>query len=436
MGTITDFLLCAKKLLMYDNYILIIKLMEVTPIQANNKIAYLQQVKQYNMAAILKQIWRMEQVSRIELVEQTGLTSGTITNLTHELIELKVIREKESVSGHVGRKRILLGFDPGYYRIVGLDIGRTSFEIVVSDLCGTILKTVEREILQSSGPDIVEREIIPILQTIKNEAEQSGCRILGLGVGVPGPIDYGRGRLLNPPNFPGWNGFELRQLLEEELQWLVVIEDDARTSALAESWYGIGRNIEELVFITMGIGIGGGVVSGGDIIRGTNGLCGQVGHMTIVHNGKPCDCGNKGCWETVGSMPGILSRWAGVGTMEDFVTAVRKGDQEAVHCMDETLQYLETALINIYNLYDPQLVVLGGKLLPYLKEYLPAVQSNLQTRLYAFARERLMLRTSTFGASQSAYGATALLFGALLSEPLKLLSDLSPEREDDSNQEV
>lgn len=420
---------------MYDDYILIIKLMEVSVIQVN-KIAYLQQVKQHNMAAILKQIWKMDQVSRIELVEQTGLTSGTITNLTHELIELNVIRERESVSGHVGRKRIMLGFDPGYYRMIGLDIGRSSFEIVVSDLCGTILNKVEREIPTESGSDIVEREILPILQTIKREAEQSGCRILGLGVGVPGPIDYSKGTLLNPPNFPGWNGYGLRQVLEEQLQWLVVIEDDARTSALAESWYGIGRSVEELVFITMGIGIGGGVVSCGEIIRGTNGLCGQVGHMTVVHNGLPCDCGNQGCWETVGSMPGILSRWSNEGTMDDFIAAVRKGEQGAVHCMEETLHYLETALINVYNLYDPQLVVLGGKLLPYLKEYLPSVQSHLQTRQYAFVREKLILRTSSFGASQSAYGATALLFGYLLNEPLKLLSNLNTASPDEGMQDV
>ncbi|MBP1995606.1 ROK family protein [Paenibacillus eucommiae] len=397
-----------------------IKLMEGIPINSN-KIAYLQQVKQQNMAAILKQIWKYEQVSRVELVDHTSLTSGTITNLTHELIELRVIREYASVSGNVGRKRVLLGFDPDYYRILGLDIGRSTFEITVTDLCGRILKTVGREIADQQGPDVYFREIEPVLAEIKEQIEQAGHQILGLGVGVPGPIDYGKGALLNPPNFPGWGGFELQQTLNERFQLLTLIEDDARTSALAERWYGIGRNVEDLVFITMGIGIGGGVISKGEIVRGTNGLCGQVGHMTIVMEGKVCDCGNRGCWEPIGSIPGILSRWSEGSTMDAFKAAVDRGEPEALKCLEDTLIYLETALINVFNLYDPELVVLGGRLFPYLAPSISSVQSRLQSRLYAFAKDRLRLEPSTFGASQSAVGATALLFRYLLNEPVKLL---------------
>lgn len=374
------------------------------------------------MSEVLERIWRHQQISRVELVEHTGLTSGTITNLTHELIELKLIREFEAVSGNVGRRRVMLGFDPSLYRIIGLDIGRATLELVVVDLNGKIIKTIERDMSDRKGPDDYFEVIDPLMNELKREIETAGYSILGLGAGVPGPMDYSAGSLLDPPNFPGWKGFPLQRTLEEKFGLVTLIEDDARTSAMAERWYGLGRSVQDLVFITMGIGIGGGVVHSGKIVRGTNGLCGQVGHMTILLDGKICDCGNRGCWETVGSIPGILSRWSGGNTMEQLKEAIRQGDAEALECMEDTLGYLETALINVYNMYDPELVVLGGRLYPYLADYLLPVQNHLRSRLYAFAKDRLSIEPSTFGTSQSAVGAAALLFGFLLSEPVRLLA--------------
>lgn len=374
------------------------------------------------MSEVLERIWRHEQISRVELVEHTGLTSGTITNLTHELIELNIIREYQSVSGSVGRRRVMLGFDPNKYRIIGLDIGRGSIEIVVVDLNGKLIRTIERDVSDRIGPEQYFEVIDPLLSEVKRSLEEAGYAILGLGAAVPGPMDYSSGVLLDPPNFPGWNGFPLKRTLEERFGLVTMMEDDARTSALAERWYGFGRNVHDLVFITMGVGIGGGVVSGGKIVRGTNGLCGQVGHMTIEIDGKMCDCGNRGCWETVGSIPGILSRWAGGHSMEQLNEAIRRREPEALQCLEQTLRYLETALINVYNLYDPELVVLGGKLFAHLEHELPLVQRNLRSRLYAFAKDRLRIEPSTFGTSQSAIGAAAMLFGYLLSEPVRLLS--------------
>lgn len=387
-----------------------------------NKIAYLKQVKQSNMSEVLERIWRHQHISRVELVEHTGLTSGTITNLTSELIELQLIREFEAVSGSVGRRRVMLGFDTSLYQIIGLDIGRSTMEIVVVDLNGKVIKTVERDMSDRRGPDEYFEVIDPLMAELKRETEAAGYSVLGLGVGVPGPMDYSAGRLLDPPNFPGWSGFPLQRTLEEKFGLVTRIEDDARTSAMAERWYGLGRSVGNLVFITMGIGIGGGVVQDGKIVRGANGLCGQVGHMTIVLDGKICDCGNRGCWETVGSIPGILSRWPGGKTMDQLMEAIRRGDAAALECMEHTLGYLETALINVYNMYDPELVVLGGRLYPYLADYLLPVQNHLRSRLYAFAKDRLRIEPSTFGTSQSAVGAAALLFGFLLSEPVRLLA--------------
>ncbi|MGG1518197.1 ROK family protein [Paenibacillus oryzisoli] len=380
-------------------------------------------MKQHNISAILKHIWKHDQISRIELVESTGLTSGTLTNLTHELIEAKVIREYQSVSGTgtAGRKRVLLAFDPHYYRIIGLDIGRSSYELVLTDLTGKIIKSMSGNTKAALGPEGFMGMIGTNLEELKKEVIAAGHKILGLGVGVPGPIDYASGSLIAPPNFERWDGYPLQQVLESRTGIPSLIEDDARTSALAESWYGLGRNGMNLVFVTMGIGIGGGVISGGEIVRGANGLYGQVGHMTIEPNGIRCECGNRGCWETVGSIPGILRRWGG-SDIGELMHAVRDGKADARQCMDETLQYLEMALVNIFNMYDPEMIVLGGRLYPYLNPYLTEIQERMRSRIYAFAKDRVLLQPSTFGPSQSAMGATAIVLDALISRPVEILS--------------
>lgn len=386
-------------------------------------MAYLQQVKQQNSADIFRCLWKLGPLSRVELVEHIGLTSGTVTNLTHEWIERRVLRELEAVPGHVGRRRIRLGFDPDGYRIAGLDIGRSSIEIVVTDLAGSIVRNEARIIESGVGPEAYLRLIRPLLEDICAATENEGRRLLGLGVGVPGPLDEERGGLLDPPNFPGWAGFPLRERLREFVRTEVRLEDDARTSALAERWYGIGKDVHDLVFVKMGIGIGSGVISGGEIVRGINGLCGQVGHITVVPGGQACDCGNRGCWETVGSIPGILRRWGAGGgkTLDDLKAAARRGEPKAQRCVEDTLAYLETALTNIYNVYDPELVVLGGRLYPFLADALEAVRSRVRSRLFSSARDRLRIEPSTFGESQSAVGAAAILFRLLLTEPIRLL---------------
>lgn len=393
--------------------------MECIHIQAN-KMVYLQQVKQLNMSAILKDIWIHGQLSRVELVKSTGLTSGTITNLTQELIKMGVIRSYHSVSETVGRKRVMLGFNADLHRIIGLDIGRSSFGLVLTDLNGQILKSIDVNMAGITGPEEYLNIIIPYIEGLKDEIQSEGLKLLGLGVGVPGPMDYEKGVLINPPNFQGWAGYPLRDVLEKRTGLRTIIEDDARTSALAEGRYGLGKDGDGLVFITMGIGIGGGVISNGKILHGTNGLYGQVGHMTVEPDGKPCDCGNRGCWETVGSIPGILRRWGG-NDIDELAKAVQKGDVLARKCLDDTLHYLEIALINVCNMYDPEIIVLGGRLLPLLNNHLPMIRERLKARVYSFAKDRILLKAATFGTSQSAIGATATILKSLIDMPLEML---------------
>ncbi|BBI35395.1 ROK family transcriptional regulator [Cohnella abietis] len=386
------------------------------------KPIYLQKIKQDNMSVILQQIWEHEGISRVELVTLTKLTSGTVTNLTQELIQLGLIREFATSSSAIGRKRVKLKYNTDQFMIIGIDISRTSYELILTDLAGQVINSVEGNTIGIHQPEKILDLIAPLIQNMITYASSKGMPVIGLGVSIPGPIDRKSGQLLTPPNFPGWENFPITSTLEKRFGLRVFIEDDARASALAERWYGLGRNVQNSLFITMGMGIGGGVISRGELVEGANGLYGQVGHITLIPNGLLCACGNRGCWETVGSIPGILRRWSVGDSIDDFFHAVHQEDPHAVQCLKDTLSDLESALTTLFNTYDPEIIVLGGRLYPYLAMYMDDIRSHVKDRIYSFVRDRLRIENATFGSSQNAKGAVALVFERLLTAPLQMLT--------------
>lgn len=387
-----------------------------------DQLIYLQKVKQANMSILMQLIWEKEAISRVELVQLSNLTSGTVTNLTQELLQLGLIREFATTSSTIGRKRVLLKWNTEGYMIIGIDIGRTSYEVILTDLTGRVIKSAGGNTVGIHDPEAIMAMLSPHIEQMKRYAASRGIPVLGAGASIPGPIDYRLGQLLEPPNFPGWQRYPIAERLSALTGLPVFIDDDARTSALAERWFGLGRTVQNMLFVTLGTGIGGGVINNGRLMEGAHGLFGHVGHITIDPRGDRCACGNIGCWETVGSIPAILRKWSKPGTIDDFFLAARIGDPAAVSCLGEVLFWLETALTTLFNTYDPEMIVLGGRLYPYLAMYMPSIRANVRARAYAFVRDSLSIEQASFGASQSATGAASLVFEQLLRHPLQMLA--------------
>lgn len=396
----------------------------------NKNAGYLRQIKQHNLSQVLQSIWHSEPVSRIELVEETKLTSGTITNLTQDLLKVGLLKETELTTGNVGRRRVMLTLNEQRFKLIGIDIGRSSYEVVATDLTGRVEFAEEVKTRRGTSPHEVLAGVAAIVgETIARFSGRED-QLLGIGLSIPGPMNLKEGTLLVPPNFPQWEHFAIRAELERMLGRSIVMNDDARTSALAERWFGQGRTHKEdsFVYITMGYGIGGGIVSKGEVITGTNGLYGQIGHITVVPGGPLCECGNRGCWETVGSIPGILRHWKDGqegGDIDDFFQAVEAGEPEAKRCLDSTLRLMDSTLTTLFNVYDPALIIIGGKLFPYLERYLPSVRRHVQASVYPSARHNVIIEPASFGTSQSAIGAASLVFGELMRRPLDMLESIS-----------
>lgn len=376
------------------------------------------------MSMLLREIWQNQPISRTELVERTGLTSGTITNLTKELIQYKLIYEAAASSSSVGRKRMKLHFSQERYRLIGIDIGRSGFDIVMTDLTGMILKKA-RETTKASSPDFILKKIHTYLKPMCEQVLADGRSILGIGVGIPGPIDVKKGILLSPPNFPGWDQYPIRSELESEYHVPVFIEDDARVGALAERWFGKGKDGRDLVYVTIGMGIGSGIISNGELVRGANGLYGHVGHMTLVPDGDVCECGNRGCWETVGTIPNILKRWNELrnqssSTFNDFCLAIEADDTSAQICLNETISYIESALVSIFNVCDPELIVVGGPFFSIISRF-EEIRNRVRSRIYTFAKDKVIIEPSSFTSLGVAIGGVGLVLGEIITDPLDIL---------------
>ena len=305
-------------------------------------------------------------------------------------------------------------------RRVGIDVGGTKSQAVVLDCAGRVVSQARRETPrgQRSLGALIDR-----VSELTLELEPDGA----LGVGVPGLVDRD-GVLHAAPNLDGVAHFEVRQRLEDRLGRPVVIDSDGTNSALAEWRMGAGRGATDMVLVTLGTGIGGGLVVGGQLQRGRHGFAGEIGHMIVDRDGPPCPCGRRGCWERYASGSGLarlaheavaaprlgaLVEAAGgdPGNVrgEHIMAAARVGDEDALAVVEEFAGWVALGLSNLTNALDPQLFVLGGGLAEGADLYLDPIRRRMGEFLYQpDLRPMPEIRFAEWGPLAGAVGAALL----------------------------
>ncbi|MCL4499445.1 MAG: ROK family protein [Chloroflexi bacterium] len=261
--------------------------------------------------------------------------------------------------------------------VVAVDLGGTPFRVALTDLSGRMLDRTSELTQADAG---LERVVGRISDAVLRIAAPVGLTsLLGVGVGAPGPLNPRTGILYTPPNLPGWRDVPLRRILEERFGVPVFVGNDANLGALGEHRFGAGRGVDDLVYVTVSTGIGGGVIEDGRLLLGANGLAAEVGHMVLVVDGPQCSCGNCGCLEALASGPSIAREAkeriaAGAKTKitdlvqghvdqinaEVVVEAARSGDPLAQEVMARAAKYLGIGMLNLVNLFNPKLIAIGG----------------------------------------------------------------------------
>ncbi|MBA2873472.1 ROK family glucokinase [Thermaerobacillus caldiproteolyticus] len=258
--------------------------------------------------------------------------------------------------------------------LVGVDLGGTTVKIAFVTSDGELIHKWEIDTNNSEDGKYIVPDIAKSIERKLEEWGQTKDKLIGIGMGAPGPVNTETGVIYQTVNLP-WKNYPLKERLESETSLPVVVDNDANIAAIGEMWKGAGNGAKNLVCVTLGTGVGGGIIANGQIIRGINGAGGEIGHMTSVpEGGAPCNCGKTGCLETIASATGIVRiakeklakdekksvLHLRTVTAKDVFDAARENDELALEIVDYVTFHLGLALANVANALNPEKIVIGG----------------------------------------------------------------------------
>ncbi|MFL6239284.1 MAG: ROK family protein [Actinomycetes bacterium] len=321
-----------------------------------------------NLARILDVLRLEGPLPRADLVHSVGLSRATVSSLLSELLDRGLVREEANTrrptSG--GRPPAFVGLEPSAAAAVGVDIGRTHVRVAVADLGLHVLAEAVEHVDVPDHPEETLELVTALTKRVVHESAIEQRDLLGVGVGLPGPVDRASGRMGSATILPGWVGLASRDELENRLQAPVLLENDANLGALAEGRLGAGRGSRVLAYLKVAAGVGAGLLVDGRLFRGASGEAGEIGHTTQANSGPVCRCGNRGCLEQLAGATALLAQMAAAGVDLDGVEALLQlaadGHAGARRVLADAGEHLGLAVANLVTLIDADRVVVGGEL--------------------------------------------------------------------------
>ncbi len=287
--------------------------------------------------------------------------------------------------------------------LIGIDLGGTKIAACLATPEGKIVTDVNIPTEAAKGQQHV---IGNIIKAASNLIRGSSKKVSCIGIGVPGPILYEKGIVIEPPNLPGWKRVNLKKILEKEFGLPVHLDNDANCAALAEAYFGAGKAARHFIYMTISTGIGGGIIIDRKLYRGAIGAAGEFGHMVIDSKGYTCGCGNVGCLEALGSGTAIKKR-AGMDAIA-VELAARQGDKKAQKVIAETAHYLAIGIANLVNIFNPELVVLGGGVSKMRELLLNPIRKEFKQYALKLTARNVRIVRAKLGAESGMLGAVAL----------------------------
>jgi glucokinase len=304
--------------------------------------------------------------------------------------------------------------------VIGVDLGGTNLRTALVSPDGEILDKHKEATHAADGWMKVVARLIDNIKRQKEIGARKGADISAVGVGAPGVILVNKGIVVKSPNFPDWNKVPLKNELEKALNIPVSIENDANAAALGEKWRGAGRNVASMILLTLGTGVGGGIILDNKIWHGADGMAGEIGHMTLIPDGRACNCGNNGCLEMYASARGIVQsyheEWGKRKlpaaekdvTAEKVYQAAREGDAVARDVMKDMGRMLGIGIASLINIFNPEMVVIGGGVKDAWPLFIGATHEEIMKRAFQVPAERTEIVPSSLGDDAGMVGAAAI----------------------------
>ena len=296
---------------------------------------------------------------------------------------------------------------------IGVDLGGTNLRVAAIDPRGNVLERVSVPAHYENGPVPIVAQIVEIVQRVRTA---SPGILRGVGIGVPGYINIDAGVVMGAANLPGFDGFPIRDEVQCHLATPILLENDANAAALGEKWLGAGRDVKNLILLTLGTGIGGGIVIDGKVLHGNHGMAGEFGHMTVIPDGNPCGCGNCGCLEkhasatAIAAMGRMMHFGREINSSQDVYDLALEGNDRAIRVFEAMGRALGIAVANLINAFDFPLYLISGGPLPAWDFFAPAMFAEIKKRSFTYVRNGTRVEKALLGADAGLFGAAYLPF--------------------------
>jgi glucokinase-like ROK family protein len=396
-------------------------------------------VREINLAMVMNHVRTYTPVSRATVAELTGLNKTTVSSLVQELLEYRFLRETGlSSSAGTGRPAVMLDFNPAGGCFVSGEIGVDFISVISTDFTAEIICQYR----EPTSPLLTQSEILDRALTLLGQAAEAGQEqvgpILGVALGVPGLVDQAGGTLLFAPNLK-WHHIPLRDMLQSHFTAPIFVDNEANLAALGEHYFGAAKNHTEVLYISAGVGLGGGIIRDGHLFSGGTGFGGEFGHMTMDPAGELCNCGNRGCWETQVSQSALFRYvWQAIIsqgqssmltamthgdltelTVAQVVEAAQAGDAVSLAALETLGRYLGIGMAALVNALNPHLIVFGGILSLAADFLLPIVTAEIHQHAlsYLWGETTAEVALARHGVDACVMGGVAACYQSILNQP-------------------
>jgi len=373
-----------------------------------------QLIREINQSLVLSLVRNHGPISRTDIADAAHLSLATVSSISNALIDQGLIYEHEAGISTGGRRPILLALNRQAGLVIGVKLTENQIVAALTDLTAEVIEQRAAPLGNDHRPEAVVGALAALVDQLR--AAHPGQRMVGIGLGMAGVIDRRQGICRFSP-FLQWHSVPLRHMLEQRLGLPVVIENDVNTLTMAEQWFGAGVGVNDFLVVTLGRGIGMGMVLNGQLYRGGCGGGGEFGHITMVPDGPRCDCGKRGCLEALVADPAIVRRMQMATnrelTMEATVALARQGDTTAQGIFAAAGRTLGMALADLVNIFNPPLLVIGGEGARALDLLQESLQETLQTHCFDGFFNDMRLVVEPWGDDAWARGAASLMLDEL-----------------------
>jgi glucokinase-like ROK family protein len=391
----------------------------------NQKIGQPELLKEINRSRAFEILKSTRILSRPELAQQTGLSRATIALLMEDLLRVGVAQHVGLGDSTGGRPPALLEFNPDAAYALGASMRDHQWRVVITNLDAKVLHRADvpvRNLTPEAAVAALAEEVTTIIGGIDR------TRLLpAIGLGTPGLVDMYSGVIKSAVDV-GWYEVPIRAMVEAQLKLPTFVANRSKVGALAEYWHGAKSGLREIIYISIGTGVSAGIVHAGELYVGVNSSAGELGHVTVLPDGPQCRCGNRGCLQQLVSEPAIADRararlreggdtllWTMVGNYPERVTAemvfqaAEQDDALALALVQETVHYLGIAIANLVNLFNPELIVLGGQVGQHSRVMIGPLLEEVRKRALSYPLSATKIVTSALGSDASAIGAAVLV---------------------------